>query len=73
MEVELDPSAVGQSFEKVGQTISEAQMEGLQTVGPLDQNGKLAPEEWLRSDSTQPSAGAWRPFQQLSPLVCFVP
>ncbi|CAM9181904.1 unnamed protein product [Laminaria digitata] len=58
MEVELDPSAVGQSFEKVGQTISEAQLEGLQTVGPLDQNGKLAPEEWLRSDSTQPATDA---------------
>lgn len=60
MEVELDPSAVGQSFEKVGQTISEAQLEGLQTVGPLDQNGMLAPEEWLRSDSTQPATGARR-------------
>lgn len=58
MEVELDPSAVGQSFEKVGQTISEAQMEDLQTVGPLDQNGEHAAEEWLQNDSTQPSEGA---------------
>lgn len=71
MEVELDPSAVGQSFEKVGQTISEAQMEGLQRVGPLDQNGKLAPEEWLRSDTTPPPAGAWRMSWQLSPEPVF--
>lgn len=60
MEVELDPSAVGQSFEKVGQIISEAQLENLQTVGPLDQNREHAPEEWLRNDSTEPSAGALR-------------
>ena len=71
MEIELDPSAVGQSFEKVGQTISEAQMEGLQTVGPLDQNGKLAPEKWLRNDSTQPPAGASSTSWLLSSKLCF--
>lgn len=48
MEVELDPSTIGQSFEKVRETISEAQMEELQAVGPLDQNNGQAAEEWLR-------------------------
>lgn len=52
MEVELDPSSIGQSFEKVGESISEAQMEELQGVGPLDQNGELAPEKWLRDSNT---------------------
>eukprot|EP00903_Cladosiphon_okamuranus_P017102 g15757.t1 len=56
MEVELDPSSIGQSFEKVGESISEARMEELQAVGPLDQNGELAPEKWLR-DSDTPTKG----------------
>lgn len=56
MEVELDPSSIGQSFEKVGESISEAQMEELQAVGPLDQNGDLAPEKWLRDINT-PTTG----------------
>lgn len=57
MEVELDPSTIGQSFEKVGETISEAQMEELQSVGPLDQNKGQAPEEWLRKSATPSSTG----------------
>lgn len=61
MEVELGKSSMGHSFEKLGESISEAQMEELQTMGPLDQNGDLAPEEWLRSDdSSKPSAGTCR-------------
>ncbi len=56
MEMELDPSSIGQSFEKkVGESISEAQMEELQAVGPLDQNGELAPEKWLRNSSDSPT------------------
>lgn len=57
MEVELDPSTIGQSFEKVGETISEAQMEELQAVGPLDQNNGQAPEEWLRKPEAPSSTG----------------
>eukprot|EP00752_Nemacystus_decipiens_P012159 g10778.t1 len=56
MEVELDPSSIGQSFEKVGEIISEAQMEELQAVGPLDQNGEVVPETWLR-ESITPTTG----------------
>ncbi|CAM9685156.1 unnamed protein product [Pylaiella littoralis] len=54
MEAELDPSTIGQSFEKVGDTISKAQMEELQTVGPLDQNTGRA-EEWLRQGAAHSS------------------
>lgn len=57
MEVELDPSSIGQSFEKVGESISEAQMEELQAVGPLDQNKGRAPEEWLRKSNAPSSTG----------------
>ena len=56
MEVELDPSSIGQSFEKVGESIPEAQMEELQAVGPLDQNGELAPEKWLRNSNDSPTS-----------------
>lgn len=65
MEVELDHSSVGQSFEKIGDSISEAQMEELQTLGPLDQNGHVAREQWLGQDSTQPSPGRRRPWKSL--------
>lgn len=58
MELELDSSSIGQSFEKVGESISEAQIKELQTLGPLDQNGELPPEKWLPSDPSQPSKGA---------------
>lgn len=61
MEVELDPSSIGQSFEKVGESITEAQMEELQTVGPLDQNGELAPDKWLRNSNT-PTTGVQYSF-----------
>lgn len=57
MEIELEPSSMGESFEKVGASIPEAQMEELQTVGPLDQNGELAPEQWLRDGKTPSSTG----------------
>lgn len=57
MEVELDHSSVGESFEKIGESISEAQMEELQTLGPLDQNGQPAREQGLGQDSTQPLPG----------------
>ncbi|CAM9897730.1 unnamed protein product [Ectocarpus sp. 4 AP-2014] len=57
MEIELEPSSMGESFEKVGASIPEAQMEELQTVGPLDQNGELAPEQWFRDGKTPSSTG----------------
>lgn len=57
MEEELDPSSMGQSFEKVGESISEAQMRELQTLGPLDQNGDLTPEKWLQNTKSTTSAG----------------
>lgn len=60
MEVELDHSSVGQSFEKIGDSISEAQMEELQTLGPLDQSGHVAREQWLGQDSTKSSPGRQR-------------
>ncbi|CAM9204796.1 unnamed protein product, partial [Hapterophycus canaliculatus] len=51
MEEELDPSSMGQSFEKVGESISEAQIQELQTLGPLDQNGDADPEKWLQNSN----------------------
>ncbi|CAM9369821.1 unnamed protein product [Ectocarpus sp. 8 AP-2014] len=57
MEIELEPSSMGESFEKVGASIPEAQLEELQTVGPLDQNGELAPEQWLRDGKAPSSTG----------------
>lgn len=46
MEAELDSSAMGHSFEKTQETISEEEMEQLRTKGPLDQN-KQAARVWL--------------------------
>lgn len=46
MEAELDSSAMGQSFEKTREVISEDQMEQLRTKGPLDQNEQTG-EVWL--------------------------
>ncbi|CAM9494379.1 unnamed protein product, partial [Scytosiphon promiscuus] len=57
MEEELDPSSLGQSFEKVGESLSAVQMLELQTLGPLDQNGDLAPEKWLENKDSSTSAG----------------
>lgn len=63
MEAELDPSTIGQSFEKVGDTISKAQMEELETVGPLDQNNGRAPEEWLRQGAAHSSTSTITIFE----------
>lgn len=63
MEVELDASFIGQSFEKVGESISKEQMEELQTLGPLDQNADVAPtEKWLQ-DPNKPSTGLYEKTQ----------
>lgn len=58
MEEELDPSSMGQSFEKVGKSMSEAQIQELEGLGPLDQNGGLAPEKWLQNEDSPSPTGA---------------
>lgn len=50
MEVELDPSSMGQSFEKVGEFFSEKDMDKLRAMGPLDQNEPPVAEAWLPND-----------------------
>lgn len=60
MEAELDASSLGQSFEKVEGTISQTQMEGLRSLGPLDQNEEVAPGNWLPDEGSKTSTGAHR-------------
>ncbi|CAM9314870.1 unnamed protein product, partial [Discosporangium mesarthrocarpum] len=38
MDVEVDSTSLGESFEKVGYTLSEEEIQTLESVGPLDQN-----------------------------------
>lgn len=58
MEAELDSSAMGQSFEKTRESISEKEMEQLRTKGPLDQNEQAA-QVWLGGfPNVQMSVGA---------------
>lgn len=57
MEAELDSSAVGKSFEKVGELIPEGQMDALRMLGPLDQTNRAA-IQWLEQASTSVLPGA---------------
>lgn len=57
MELELDPSSLGQSFEKVGDYHSEKDMEKLRAVGPLGQVEVPVAEPWLADDVAKPKPG----------------
>ncbi|CAM9315356.1 unnamed protein product, partial [Sphacelaria rigidula] len=50
MEMEIDGSSLGQSFEKVGDYHTEEDMEKLRSVGPLDPDETPTAESWLGVD-----------------------
>lgn len=51
MEMELDGSSLGQSFEKVGDYHTEEDMEKLRALGPLGPDETPAAESWLGVDA----------------------
>lgn len=77
MELELDPSSLGESFNKVGDYHSELDMEKLRAVGPLDQVEAPVAKLWLADDVSESKPGIEKNFsyniraaQDILSVVC---